>query len=214
MEDMCCSRNSVTSCACASVISVPSIVFLTIGATEDDGEEDEEEEDPSKTVLATVCAIAATSKSRPSVFLELNTPWLRKNANRNPAEDVYAVLTAAFFASSGNASSIRARSSSNAFLNASRGLEEDDDDVGVDVFIAFVNVIFILLCANVIFIAFLLPCGVDTTGARVCGVIAGARMFVVAIDIVVVSLTRVVVSRRVSQWALAARIRILDFGSW
>lgn len=195
MADMCCSRNSVTSCACASVISVPSIVFLTIGATEDDEEEgEEEEEDPSKTVLATVCAIAATSKSRPSVFLELNTPWLRKNANRNPADDVYAVLTAAFFASSGNTSSIRERSSSNAFLNASRG----SDVVGVDVFIAFVNVIFILLCANVIFIAFLLPCGVDTTkGARVCGVIAGVRTFAIVIDIdvvVVVSRARVVVS--------------------
>ena len=210
MEDMCCSRNSVTSCACASVISVPSIVFLTIGATEDDGEEEEEEEDPSKTVLATVCAIAATSKSRPSVFLELNTPWLRKNANRNPAEDVYAVLTAAFFASSGNTSSIRVRSSSNAFRNASRG----SDVVGVDVFIAFVNVIFILLCANVIFIAFLLPCGVDAAGARVCGAIAGARTLVVTIDIVVVvSRARRRLEARVSVGTRGARSN-LDFGSW
>ena len=107
---MCCSKNSLTSCACSSDISLPSIVFRTMGVA-----------DPALafpfpssliTTLATACAIAPTSMSRPSVPREFATPWDRKNANRSPALEVYAARSAAFFASSGSASSMRVRRSS------------------------------------------------------------------------------------------------------
>ena len=109
-----------------SDMSFPSIVFLTIGLAPSLS--------PSSfiTTLATAEPIATTSRSLPSVSRETAAgSGPRRTQKRNPAEDAYAVLVAAFFASSGTSVSARARSSSRA---RSSGDTVSDEDV--DAFIA------------------------------------------------------------------------------